>query len=234
MVAGNDPSAPQWMEAGAFGLARLLGDSCITSLLSADGRWLHPLGLADPDPEVARALESFGRMRLSADEGFGRRVFESRRSLCLAATSAEVVRAGRPELGFFVNRFGVRGLIVAPMRARGRPVGHVAALRIRNGRPYCRADVRFVEAVADVLAVGIASARSSSRLPPGALAGSLSAREREVLGLLAHGHTNREIAERLVLSVRTVEWHRARLQWKLGVSGRAALATIARSYGLVD
>jgi two-component system response regulator NreC len=62
----------------------------------------------------------------------------------------------------------------------------------------------------------------------------LSAREREIVMLLASGYTNREIAERLVLSIRTVEWHRARIQWKLGVSGRAALVGRARVLGLID
>ena len=61
----------------------------------------------------------------------------------------------------------------------------------------------------------------------------LSRREREILALLALGHTNREIAERVHLSVRTVEWHRARIQAKLQVTGRAALAQIARTQGLV-
>ena len=61
----------------------------------------------------------------------------------------------------------------------------------------------------------------------------LSRREREVLALLALGHTNREIAEQVHLSVRTVEWHRARIQAKLHVTGRAALAQVARAHGLL-
>ena len=62
----------------------------------------------------------------------------------------------------------------------------------------------------------------------------LSRREREVLALLALGHTNREIAERVHLSIRTVEWHRARIQAKLRVTGRAALAQVARAHGLLS
>ena len=62
---------------------------------------------------------------------------------------------------------------------------------------------------------------------------NLSLREREILALLALGHTNREIAEQVRLSVRTVEWHRARIQAKLRVTGRAALAQVARTHGLV-
>ena len=61
----------------------------------------------------------------------------------------------------------------------------------------------------------------------------LTAREREVLRLLALGHTNQEIAERLIVSVRTVETHRANLQAKLGVERRADLLRHARGRGLV-
>jgi DNA-binding CsgD family transcriptional regulator len=62
----------------------------------------------------------------------------------------------------------------------------------------------------------------------------LSEREREVLALIALGHTNAEVAEKLVLSVRTVEAHRARIQEKLGISGRAHLLRYAREHGLID
>lgn len=63
---------------------------------------------------------------------------------------------------------------------------------------------------------------------------TLTDREREVLVGVARGETNRELAERLHLSVRTVETHRARLQGKLGVSGPVALTDLARRHGLVD
>jgi two-component system, NarL family, response regulator NreC len=62
----------------------------------------------------------------------------------------------------------------------------------------------------------------------------LSPRETEVLKLMALGHTNREIAEQLDLSVRTVETHRAHVQQKLGLSGRPELTRYALSHGLID
>jgi two-component system, NarL family, response regulator NreC len=62
----------------------------------------------------------------------------------------------------------------------------------------------------------------------------LTERELEVLRLIARGHTNREIAERLFLSVRTVEGHRARIQRKLGRSRRSDLVEYVTERGLVE
>jgi two-component system response regulator NreC len=60
----------------------------------------------------------------------------------------------------------------------------------------------------------------------------LSAREVEVLRLIALGHTNAEIASQLYLSVRTVESHRAHIQRKTQRSSRAELVAYAREHGL--
>jgi two-component system, NarL family, response regulator NreC len=68
---------------------------------------------------------------------------------------------------------------------------------------------------------------------PEAAASDLSERETDVLRLIALGHTNAEIAEKLYISVRTVETHRAHIQQKLGVSSRAELVRSALSRGLV-
>jgi len=60
----------------------------------------------------------------------------------------------------------------------------------------------------------------------------LSEREKEVLRLVALGDTNREIAERLFLSVRTVETYRARLMEKLNLKSRGELVRYALRKGL--
>ena len=62
----------------------------------------------------------------------------------------------------------------------------------------------------------------------------LSERERDVLRLIALGHTNAEIAERLYISIRTVESHRAHIQQKLRVSSRSQLVRYALEHGLVE
>jgi two-component system, NarL family, response regulator NreC len=61
----------------------------------------------------------------------------------------------------------------------------------------------------------------------------LSARELEVLKLIALGHTNGEIAQTLYLSVRTVESHRAHIQQKTGRTSRADLVAYAREHELL-
>jgi two-component system response regulator NreC len=62
----------------------------------------------------------------------------------------------------------------------------------------------------------------------------LSDREREVLRLLALGHTNQEIAKMLYISVRTAETHRAHIMQKLRLSTRAELVRYALANGLLD
>lgn len=79
-------------------------------------------------------------------------------------------------------------------------------------------------------AAAITSARARETLHAlgarvaGASIGGLSARESEILQLVARGLTNDEIARRLVLSVRTVERHVANVYVKIGASGRTARA----------
>jgi two-component system response regulator NreC len=90
-----------------------------------------------------------------------------------------------------------------------------------------------------------AAARGERYLPPAVAAGlsrapeaarfrALSPRETDVLRLMALGHTNREIAEQLGLSVRTVETHRAHIQQKLGLTTRPELTRYALEHNLID
>lgn len=88
-----------------------------------------------------------------------------------------------------------------------------------------RADERYVDP-----ALGAKLAQPSKGSGP---VDDLSPREREVLRLLALGYTNQEVAERLVVSVRTVESHRAHVMTKLRVDSRAAMVQHALRAGLL-
>lgn len=71
--------------------------------------------------------------------------------------------------------------------------------------------------------------KGDASLPPALLAAGVTVREAEVLRMLADRLSNREIAERLYLSARTVEKHVAALFQKLAAQDRGALAELARS-----
>jgi DNA-binding CsgD family transcriptional regulator len=190
---------------GSERLAALIGDTCIVSLLL--GSNIEPLAVADASPEAAPVL---------------------------APLVGKPIPAGqRHALDPYIARFGLAAEFIAPMRARGRVVGQVVALRRGTSQPYTPIELRLIQSVADVLALGLDEKRVGAQAPGPAAPDNLSHREREILALLALGHTNREIAEQVRLSVRTIEWHRARIQAKLGVTGRAALAQIARTHGLL-
>jgi two-component system, NarL family, response regulator NreC len=104
------------------------------------------------------------------------------------------------------------------------------------------ADFEVVAAVRDVVAGGhyvhpalgarLISAEAEDRRR--AEADPLSDREREVLRLLALGHTNQEIAKMLYISVRTAETHRAHIMQKLGLQTRAELVRHALEQGLLE
>jgi two-component system response regulator NreC len=81
--------------------------------------------------------------------------------------------------------------------------------------------------------LGVALARWSGAAA-GRAPGQLSAREEEVLRLVAHGYTNNEIAGLLSSSLRTIETHRTRLAHKLGRRSRAELVKYAIDAGLAD
>jgi two-component system response regulator NreC len=99
----------------------------------------------------------------------------------------------------------------------------VAAVRqVAAGKRYVNPDLGARLVAAD------AKARAEAEADP------LSDREREVLRLLALGHTNQEIAKMLYISVRTAETHRAHVMQKLRLSTRAELVRYALEHGIVE
>jgi DNA-binding NarL/FixJ family response regulator len=68
----------------------------------------------------------------------------------------------------------------------------------------------------------------------GNLTDKLTVRERQILGLIAAGLSNKEIAKKIGLSTRTIESHRLNLSRKLGIRGIADLVTFAIQNGLVS
>jgi two-component system, NarL family, response regulator NreC len=99
----------------------------------------------------------------------------------------------------------------------------VAAVReVAGGRRYVHPTLGALIVAAD------AEERERAEQDP------LSDRERDVLHLLALGHTNQEISDKLFISVRTAETHRAHIMQKLRLSTRAELVRYALDQGLLE
>ena len=110
---------------------------------------------------------------------------------------------------------------------RAAITAEVAAVELRREADDGRLDPDAVASV--VTAAGLGDVRASRGRPSG-----LSDREVEVLRLLSAGLTNRQIADRLVVSPRTAEHHVQHIYTKIGASSRAAAALFAMEHGLLD
>lgn len=115
--------------------------------------------------------------------------------------------------------------------AHGYLLKDSAATELRGAiRAVRRGESYFSPAIAGKLGAVVRGDTAASAA--GALA-QLTARERQVLVGVAQGHTNREIAQQLGISHRTVESHRESLMKKLGVRTVAGLTRLALEAGLV-
>lgn len=103
----------------------------------------------------------------------------------------------------------------------------LAVRTVSDGRIYL--SPRIAGGVVDALRLAVAPGPE-----PGGSTAELSAREREVLQLVAEGHKVREIAARLHVSVKTVETHRRQIMSKLGIDSVAGLTKYAIREGLTS
>lgn len=144
---------------------------------------------------------------------------------------------------------GVSALPVIPELLAARPGLKIIVLTMHEDPGFAREALRLgaqgyllKDAAASELVIAIrAVLRGQTYLHPtiGARLATLDSppagltdREIQVLGLIAAGHTNTEIARRLFVSLRTVEGHRAQLRLKLQLESRAELSAWAHEHGI--
>lgn len=126
-----------------------------------------------------------------------------------------------PEYLYYTIRKGAKGYLLKS----ATPTELLRAIHMVNeGDSYIHP--KMAEALAGFLAEG--GKKFEENLE------QLTPREMEVLVLLARGYTNREISERIFLSVKTIEAHRAKLYAKLGFSNRAELVEFALKHHLLE
>lgn len=119
---------------------------------------------------------------------------------------------------------GARG-IVLKSDVHSQIVAAVEALAC--GKPY------FTSGVAETL-LRVYLSRSQRTADPALLESILSAREREVIQLLAEGKSNKEVASELGISTRTAEAHRAEIMRKIQVNSLAGIIRYAVRIGIVE
>jgi two-component system response regulator NreC len=206
---------------------------------------LTTIVLADDHTVVRSAL----RMLLEAEPGF-----EVIAEAGNADDAARYVLGHKPTVLILdLNMPGRSSLEAIPDIRTASPATEIVVLTMQNESAFARralqagvrgyvlkeaADTELVQAVRSAAAgqtylQPALGARMASE-PDAGPEDDLSGREREVLRLIALGHTNGEIAKQLFLSIRTVESHRAHIQQKLRLSGRAELVQYALDHGLIE
>jgi DNA-binding CsgD family transcriptional regulator len=236
------------LEAAAPLIAAGLGAAVMLGLLDPEGRLVHPLAVEDPALERGDLLAQLFEGPFEP-AGLVARVIEEDRALT-AEVEDDDLRASWPAYEHVAGEFRFRSVAAAPLRGQGEARGVVWTARPEDREAFDETELGVLEDCSAVVALAAqagylhealerAAGRRASLLAPTPRPGRerrqdtlLSRRERAVLELVAAGRTNREVANELGLSMRTVEWHRARIQWKLGVSGREDLIRAARERGL--
>ena len=191
-----------------------------------------------------------------------RMVLEAEDDIRVVAQASDAESAARYVLGhkptvlvLDLNMPGLPSLELIPKMLESSPGTSVIVVTMQNEPAFARQALRagatgfvvkqsaaaeLVSAVRSVLAGQTyinpnLGARLAAEPPaPDGPPDDLTPREVEVLGLLSLGYMNPEIADRLVLSVRTVETHRANIQRKTGLSTRAELVAYAIENDLVE
>jgi two-component system response regulator NreC len=202
--------------------------------------------LADDHAVVRRGLE----LLLDAEPGF-----EVVASVGDVEAALRTTRGHKPDvLVLDLNMPGGSSLDAIPRIRSASPQTQIAVLTMQDEPAFARqalgaGALAYVlkEAADDELVTAVRraaagetylnpqlGARMAAEPPPAGPPDDLSEREVEVLRMIALGYTNAEIAERLYLSIRTVESHRAHIQQKLRRSSRADLVRYAIQNGLVE
>jgi DNA-binding CsgD family transcriptional regulator len=236
------------VNAAAVVLAEELEAVCVIAIRAGEGDdCLIPVGLHHPDEAIEAELRELDGVAFDAS-AFVNDVFSDGTPVMEATVDPARLREAGSGFTAIAEQHGFAGLIALPLDGRTGRLGVLAFARLR-GSSFTVQEFEFAKTAAGFVGLMVEDGLLVNNLRPDggelplrwptdgdeptrAAAEVLSAREREVLALIAGGHTNREIADELVLSIRTVEWHRARIQWKLSVSSRAELVQAARTLRL--
>lgn len=238
----------------------LHGHSRAVATLAKDAGPL--VGLSPPvvrDLEIAALLHDIGRVAISSTvwEKPGKLTAGEWEQVRLHAYHSERILAGSPALtplaqiagrhherldgsgyhrGCAGAEIGMPARVLAAAdayQAMTQPRPHRPALNPGDAERELERDAHAGRLDADAVAAVLAAAGRPIAVMRKERPAGLSDREVEVLGLLARGGSNAQIAERLVISRRTAEHHVQHIYTKIGVSSRAAAALFAMEHDLL-
>jgi DNA-binding CsgD family transcriptional regulator len=211
-------------EAAAAGLDRVLAEYPSSERRALMLAARVEVALASDDIATARSvMGEIGRYAEPSGPLYLRGVTEH-------ACGAVLLAEGHPDTALprLRRAWGVWQQVEAPYEAALTRLLVADACRALGDEDAARMELDAARAALEAL--GAAGDPAAARV---AADGPLSAREREVLRLLATGATNRVIASRLYLSEKTVARHVSNIFAKLGVASRAAATSYAYEHGLV-
>ncbi|GIH13730.1 response regulator transcription factor [Rugosimonospora africana] len=193
------------------------------------------LGLLDDVDVVGSAADGDEAVALVAEHGADVVLMDLRMPRCDGVTATARIRADHPETQIVVlTTYAEDADILAALRA-----GALGYLTKDAGRAQIAAAVRAAANGQSVLDPQVqqrllAAATGAAPVTEGGLPDGLTAREGDVLRLIAGGLSNREIAAKLYVSEATVKSHINRLFAKTGVRDRAQAVQYAYRHGLTD
>ncbi len=214
------------------------GGMCLIGAGVSGASVFNPVGVFHDDPEQLANINDTPGFVWTVDERAAR-VLAS--GIPLVANAVGSRRRGSDSSMSWQDALGQSGRashMLLPIRFAGSSVGLVVLARRPPANNYTRRDAGDLAGAIDVLALALRelsvgpTAETVARAVPELARSSvadLSQRERQVLVLLAQGLTSAEIAARLHLSPRTVEWHRAKILHKLDRPTRAQLVALGLS-----
>lgn len=207
LAAGSRRGADAWLATARANAARLEGSPQPSEWDELAQTW----ALVGDPYQVAKARWRQAEALLATNDA------RTGRALAVAAFD-EALAIGR--------ELGARPLLKELAELGGRAMMKVPTMTGADRVPEAK------QQRADLVAVRLAEAFAPAKIGRETGAFGLSARESEVLRLLAEGRTNREIGDRLFISQKTVAVHVGKILAKLGASGRVEAATVALRLGL--
>lgn len=233
----GEPSRALEIQRAIIETARRLGDrrAVVSALLEVGRLSLDEGDVADSAQAYGDALQLSEEIddlvrTIQAIEGLGMVAVDARQwelaGVLTGAAATRRTRLGAPMTPADLDFTGKR------MEALRKALGERRMTEAqRQGTGMARLD-GIVERLRDILEWE-AQGKPGARGAAGGQVPGITPREAEILGLVAIGLTNQEIAERLIVSVRTVETHLGNVYSKIGVRGRAEAAAFAVRAGLV-